>query len=118
MNFSEALRALKLGFHVARWGWNGKSMWIKLQAPEPLSKMTLPYIYMYTAQGHLVPWLASQTDILADDWRYVRVRGHGVPPAQHPAEGGSARAPAVARINGALVPLTPRVSDVAGDLTQ
>jgi hypothetical protein len=30
--------------------------------------MTLPYIYMKTAQDDLVPWLASQTDVLAEDW--------------------------------------------------
>ena len=71
MNCSEALVALKQGHQVAREGWNGKSMWINMQRPDMNSKMTLPYIYMYTAQGDRVPWLASQTDILADDW--VRV---------------------------------------------
>jgi hypothetical protein len=33
--------------------------------------MSLPYIYMRTAQGDLVPWLASQTDMLAEDWRFA-----------------------------------------------
>lgn len=51
-----------------RKGWNGKGMWIGLQRPTDTSKMTLPYIFMYTAQGDYVPWLASQTDMLADDW--------------------------------------------------
>ena len=68
MNFSEALEALKRGESVTRRGWNGKGMWIALQRPTETSKMTLPYIYMSTAQGDLVPWLASQTDIFAEDW--------------------------------------------------
>jgi hypothetical protein len=68
MTFSEALEALKQGSRVARSGWNGKGMWLEVQRPDAHSKMTLPYIFMSTAQGDLVPWLASQTDILADDW--------------------------------------------------
>ncbi len=66
--FSAALFALKEGNMVARSGWNGKGMWLKLQTPTNKSKMTLPYIYMKTADNNLVPWLASQSDILADDW--------------------------------------------------
>jgi hypothetical protein len=46
-------------------------MWLALQFPDAHSKMTLPYIYMRTAQGDLVPWLASQTDMLALDWEVV-----------------------------------------------
>jgi hypothetical protein len=46
-------------------------MWLQLQRPDANSKMTLPYIYMKTADNNLVPWLASQTDILADDWVLV-----------------------------------------------
>lgn len=71
MNFGGAILALKGGNIVARAGWNGKGMWLKLQVPDPRGKMTLPYIYMKTAQDDLVPWLASQTDILADDWGLV-----------------------------------------------
>ena len=71
MDFSNALKALKAGHQVARSGWNGKGMWLKLQVPDAHSMMTLPYIYMYTAQGDLVPWLASQTDVLAEDWELV-----------------------------------------------
>jgi Protein of unknown function (DUF2829) len=66
--FGWALDELKAGFKVAREGWNGKGMWLALQVPDAHSKMTLPYIYMRTAQGDLVPWLASQTDMLATDW--------------------------------------------------
>ena len=71
MGFGSAIKALKLGNTVARSGWNGKGMWLALQTPDANSKMTLPYIYMSTAQGGLVPWLASQTDILAEDWEIV-----------------------------------------------
>lgn len=69
MNFGEALAALKAGQRVRRDGWNGKEMYLELQVPDQYSKMTLPYIYMSTVQGDLVPWLASQTDMLADDWQ-------------------------------------------------
>lgn len=71
MNFSYALNYLKQGKKVRRSGWNGKGMWLGLQKPDLYSKMTLPYIYMYTADQHFVPWLASQTDILSDDWEEV-----------------------------------------------
>jgi len=71
MPFQEALYELKLGRRVARKGWNGKGMWIQVQRPDAHSKMTLPYIYMKTADEQLVPWLASQTDILAEDWELV-----------------------------------------------
>lgn len=71
MDFSIAIEELKAGMRVARKGWNGKGMWIKIQKPDLHSKMTLPYIYMKTADGHLVPWLASQTDILSSDWETV-----------------------------------------------
>lgn len=67
-DFSQVLYELKEGRRVYREGWNGKGMWIHLQRPDIHSKMTLPYIYMHTVQGDLVPWLASQTDILAEDW--------------------------------------------------
>ena len=69
MNFGSALAALKLGNTVAREGWNGKGMWLGYMARR--DPMTLPYIYMSTAQGDLVPWLASQTDMLAEDWEIV-----------------------------------------------
>ncbi len=68
MNFGQAIEALKQGKKVARAGWNGKGMHLELQRPDAHSKMTLPYIYMYTAQGDNVPWLASQTDMLSEDW--------------------------------------------------
>lgn len=68
LNFGEAIAALKSGKRVAREGWNGKGMWLALQVPDINSKMSLPYIYMRTACNNNVPWLASQTDVLAEDW--------------------------------------------------
>lgn len=77
MDFGEALRALKAGEKMARSGWNGKGMWLAIQRPARDDHMTLPYIYMEYPKGHKahpngcrVPWLASQHDILADDWDY------------------------------------------------
>ncbi len=78
LTFSDALVKLKAGAKLRRSGWNGKSMWIQLQVPDEHSKMTLPYLYMEYPAGHpaypdgcRVPWLASQTDIVAEDWEEV-----------------------------------------------
>jgi hypothetical protein len=68
MSFGMALEALKAALRVARVGWNGKGMWLELQTPDAHSKMSLPYIFMKTADDKRVPWLASQTDMLSDDW--------------------------------------------------
>ena len=68
MDFGNAIRALKDGKKVSREGWNGKGMWLALQVPDAHSKMSLPYIYMKTADDKLVPWLASQADMLSEDW--------------------------------------------------
>lgn len=68
-DFGEALRRLKAGKWVARTGWNGKGMSIRLHAALSATEpSTLPYIVMRTTQGGVVPWLASQTDLLAEDW--------------------------------------------------
>jgi hypothetical protein len=73
MNFGDAIRVLKLGGKVARAGWNGKGMWLVLGTPDgrlaengyPL----LPFIAMKTADDKMLcGWLASQTDILSEDW--------------------------------------------------
>jgi hypothetical protein len=75
--FAAALELLKVGKKLQREGWNGKGLWIELQRPDAHSKMTLPYLFMgYPADatntpGARVPWLASQTDLLAEDWREV-----------------------------------------------
>lgn len=92
MNFGDALEALKVGKKVARVGWNGKDMWLSLSGPLagrriPASSfwstnnaefaegtvdghaVVLPCITMKTADGSiLMGWLASQTDMLMDDW--------------------------------------------------
>lgn len=91
LNFGQAIEALKLGKKVARAGWNGKGMWLDLingkevqihnhgfgpkneldhgwreRVPEFIS-----WIGMKTADNKFVPWLASQTDLLAEDWSVV-----------------------------------------------
>lgn len=70
-SFRMALLELNEGKKVARSGWNGKGQWIQLQTPDENSKMNLPYLYIKTVDDKLVPWLASQTDLLADDWEVV-----------------------------------------------
>ena len=84
MNFSSALTELKQGYRVQRSGWHGKGMFLFIvkgdavqrainerygnpDVPE-LGMPVVDAIYMKTADSKLVPWLASQTDILADDW--------------------------------------------------
>jgi hypothetical protein len=66
--FGDAIQYLKQGRKVARQGWNGKGMFLELQVPDEHSKMSLPYIFMFTACKNRVPWLASQTDMLSSDW--------------------------------------------------
>lgn len=74
--FGQALAALKRGARVCRAGWNGKGMWLRVPGPYTVRSgpdvagihTSLPFIEMRTAQGHFVPWLASQTDLLAEDW--------------------------------------------------
>lgn len=68
LDIGGAVAMLHGGSRVARGGWNGKGMWLELQRPDKDNKMTLPYVYMRTAQGDFVPWLCSQTDLLAQDW--------------------------------------------------
>lgn len=71
MDFGQALAALHNGGKLARDGWNGQGMWIALQTPDEHSKMLRPYLYMRPVDGDLVPWVASQSDLLATDWRVV-----------------------------------------------
>ena len=83
MSFGGAVEALKNGCRVAREGWNGKGMYLFLVNGstftvnrEPLLSIlgegtSVDYhahIDMKTAQGYVVPWLASQVDILSNDW--------------------------------------------------
>lgn len=73
-DFGVALDALRVGGKCARTGWNGKGMWLECQFPDENSKMTLPYLYLNYPAGEVypdgarVPWLASQTDLLSEDW--------------------------------------------------
>jgi hypothetical protein len=89
LDFGEALSALKSGKRVARAGWNSKGMWLGLVNDwHPMSTPTWateqgagagvmrdvrmsPWIGMKTADGCFVPWLASQTDVLAKDWEVL-----------------------------------------------
>jgi hypothetical protein len=68
MDFSFALNALKNGHRVARAGWNGRNQYLFLQRPDEHSKMQQPYIYISPVDGRLIPWVASQSDLLAEDW--------------------------------------------------
>lgn len=87
MNFGQAIEALKQRKKVARKGWNGKGMFLYYVpsasyppstdiAKEAFGGQNVPYgayIAMKTAQGNVVPWLASQTDVLAEDWEVIGV---------------------------------------------
>ena len=95
LTFGSALEALKRGEKVARAGWNGKGMWLSLSCDgtraipaaafwsrnnvayamqQPLGQATvLPCITMKTATGEiLMGWLASQTDMLSNDWEIIK----------------------------------------------
>ena len=66
LNFGLAVEALKKGMRVTRKGWNGKDMYLFL-----LNGSQFVVSDMKTVQGYVVPWLASQTDILSDDWQIL-----------------------------------------------
>lgn len=87
MDFGEALKALKEGRRVARSGWNGKDMYVAYQdgypdgvgvnkntskatgLPEGTTCYFRPYLMMKTVNtNEFVPWVATQTDLLAEDW--------------------------------------------------
>lgn len=86
MNFGDAVESAKSGKKITRRGWNGKGMYVVYQKgyPDgiPCNKNTAdalhvregtvvvvrPYLQMMCADGTLQMWLASQSDILADDW--------------------------------------------------
>ena len=78
MNIGDAVEAMREGARVRRTGWNGKGMYLELQTPDEHSKMERPYVYIKPPDGAdgyesggLVPWVCSQTDLLADDWEIV-----------------------------------------------
>lgn len=85
MDFSEALHHLKAGQHITRTGWNGKGMWLAIEDTTRWATSTMrPFIYMRTADGQMVPWVASQTDLLAHDWD-ISSPGNAQPPATPPS---------------------------------
>lgn len=96
MNISEAIQCMKDGMKVARSGWNGKGMFVVYMSPlnlppfntqgtsrkvndctakwigEDTPLESLGYFAMFTADKKWQPgWLASQSDLLADDWEVV-----------------------------------------------
>ena len=75
MNFSQALELLKQGKRISRAGWNGAGQYLELQVPDENSKMKRPYIYISPVDDNLVPWVASQSDLLADDWVEIQAEG-------------------------------------------
>lgn len=84
MDFGKALDMVKDGYPIFREEWNGSGLCVRLQRPDMNSKMTLPYLYMEYPKnakkyrGAKCPWLASQTDILADDWDAARYDKNGL----------------------------------------
>ena len=81
MTFGFAIEAMKKGKKVARKGWNGKGMYL-FKSPKVGCQMHKQYtgkdindlqefIVMQAADDTLVPWLASQTDVLAEDWMII-----------------------------------------------
>lgn len=71
VDIGRAIELMREGKRVSREGWNGPGQYLELQIPDHYSKMSLPYVFITTVQGHRVPWLASQTDLLASDWYVV-----------------------------------------------
>lgn len=69
--FSVALEMARNGMSIQRAGWNGSDLMVRAQFPDEHSKMTLPYLYIEYPDGKRCPWLASQTDLMADDWRVL-----------------------------------------------
>ena len=68
LTFGVALERLKRGKLMSRAGWNRIGMWIELQVPDTFSKMKQPYLFITPCPRTVVPWVASQADLLAEDW--------------------------------------------------
>jgi len=86
LTFGEALQLMKEGYKVQREGWNGKGMFLFLVKgstfkvnrapllgiyPEDTEINYRPHIDMKTVDGAIVPWVASQTDLIEEDWEAV-----------------------------------------------
>lgn len=77
-SFGWALKQAQNGNKVIRNGWNGKGMWVSMHNPIVGEHCTHPYLYIEYPKGHpaypdgsVIPWLASQSDILAVDWETI-----------------------------------------------
>lgn len=79
LDFGTAIALMRRGARVQRAGWNGKGMWLRyvdlyndkefaLRENSCARGTWLPFLAMKTVDNGLVPWLASQTDMLATDW--------------------------------------------------
>lgn len=86
MNFGEALDIVKKGGKVQRAGWNGKDMFIFLVSGSSFVVNRAPLLGIYpegteinyhahidikVGTNQIVPWLASQDDLLSEDWEFV-----------------------------------------------
>ncbi len=67
LSIGDAVEALRSGAKVTRQGWNGRGMHL-YYVPEDEAKRHRPFVMMYTVDGEHVPWLCSQSDLLAKDW--------------------------------------------------
>lgn len=69
MNFSEALDKIKSGSFMRRRGWNASNQYVALHKEDPKDEWNfLSFLYIKTVEEQYVPWVASQTDLLANDW--------------------------------------------------
>ena len=86
VNFSQALEKVKAGTKMQRVGWNGKGMFVFLVPGSTFQVSRAPLLGIYpegaeinyhahidlrTSDGQIVPWVPSQTDMLADDWQEI-----------------------------------------------
>lgn len=71
-SFSIALEYLKQGFKVSKKSWHKEGMYIQLQEPTELSKMTDRYLYITIDDEYRNPWHPSQADMLEEDWQVIK----------------------------------------------
>lgn len=118
VGFDTALNFLKLGYRACRRGWNGRGMWLQVIAFKDPSY--LPYIQMKTVDNSYVPWLASQTDLLAHDWMILDKEGieivEGTSVEQQPLAEERVFEPEVPYAQGRADPSVPVEGSGAGAL--
>ena len=71
-NFGLALEYLKKGFKVTKKSWHKEGMYLELQNPTELSKMTASYVYITIDNDYRIPWHPSQADMLEEDWQVIK----------------------------------------------